>query len=134
LTVVGTAANRVIVDVTGPVVHIEGAFHVIMGVYQHPTEGRTFYAANREPTPDLPFPLWHITGLDNFSIPHPASLRKDPEVKYRPTGSGPDGNFIDNHLRGIARSEALSDRAYHRREGRRAELAETANRNQLTWH
>ena len=99
LIVVGTAANRMIVDVTGPVAHIEGAFHVTLGVYQHPTEGRTFYAADREPTPNLPFPLWHITGLDNFSIPRPASLRKDPEVKSRPTGSGPDGNFIGSDLR-----------------------------------
>ena len=88
-----------IVDVTGPVANIEGAFHVTMGVYQHPTEGRTFYAADREPRPDLPFPLWHITGLDNFSIPQPASLRKDPDAKYQPTGSGPDGNFIGSDIR-----------------------------------
>src|SRR2546430_10580369 len=32
------------------------------------------YAPDREPTVNLPFPLWHITGLDNYSIPHPAGL------------------------------------------------------------
>ena len=47
-----------------------------MGVYQHPAENRTFYAPDREPTLDLPFPLWHISGLDNYSIPHPALLHK----------------------------------------------------------
>ena len=50
-TVVGTSRNRLNVDVTGPVASIEDAFHVTMGVYQHPTENRTFYAPDREPTP-----------------------------------------------------------------------------------
>ena len=50
---------------------IQTAFHVSMGVYQHPTENRTFYAPDREPTVGLPFPLWHVSGLDNYSIPHP---------------------------------------------------------------
>ena len=72
LSVVGTSRNRMNVDVTGPVANIEEAFHVTMGVYQHPTENRTFYAPDREPTPDLSVPLWHIAGLDNYSIPQPA--------------------------------------------------------------
>ena len=25
---------------------------------------------------DLPFPLWHISGLDNYSIPHPMLVKK----------------------------------------------------------
>jgi kumamolisin len=70
-----------------------------MNVYQHPTENRTFYAADREPAANLPFPLWHITGLDNFSIPHPASLVRDPAAKSHPTGSGPDGYFIGSDMR-----------------------------------
>ena len=61
------------VQVEGSVATIETAFNVTMGVYQHPTENRTFYAPDREPTVDLPFPLWHISGLDNYSIPHPCS-------------------------------------------------------------
>ncbi len=99
LTVTGTAPNRMIVDVAGPVAYIERAFHVTMGVYQHPTEDRTFYAPNREPTTDLPFPLWHITGLDNFSIPRPASLTRDLTVKGGTTGSGPGGYFIGSDMR-----------------------------------
>jgi kumamolisin len=99
LTVTGTAPNRMIVDVTGPVANIERAFHVTTGVYQHPTEDRTFYAPDQEPTADLPFPLWHITGLDNFSIPHPASLRRDPEAKGGTTGSGPGGSFVGSDMR-----------------------------------
>jgi subtilase family serine protease len=99
LAVTGTAPNRMIVDVAGPVENIERAFHVTMGLYQHPTERRTFYAPGREPTADLPFSLWHITGLDNFSIPRPASLKRIPEAKGSTTGSGPDGYFIGSDMR-----------------------------------
>jgi len=99
LKVTGTAPNRMIVDVTGSVANIERAFHVTMGEYQHPTENRTFYAADREPTVDLPVALWHVTGLDNFSIPHPASLRRDESARGNTTGSGPSGYFIGSDLR-----------------------------------
>jgi kumamolisin len=99
LTVTGTAPNRMVVDVAGPVAYIERAFHVTMGVYQHPTEDRTFYAPDREPTTDLPFPLWHITGLDNFSIPHPAGLTRDSNARGGTTGSGPSGYFIGSDMR-----------------------------------
>ncbi len=99
LTVTGTAPNRMIVDVTGPVANIERAFHVNMGVYQHPTEDRTFYAPDQEPTADLPFALWHITGLENFSIPRPASLHRAPESRGGATGSGPNGYFIGSDMR-----------------------------------
>lgn len=98
-TVTGTTPNRMIVDVGGTVANIERAFHVTMSVYKHPTESRTFYATDQEPAPDLPFPLWHITGLDNFSIPHPASLVHDPAAKSHPKGSGPDGDFIGSDMR-----------------------------------
>jgi kumamolisin len=99
LTVTGTAPNRMIVDVTGPVANIERAFHVNMHVYQHPTEDRRFYAPDREPTADLPVALWHITGLDNFSIPRPASLTRASEATGRTTGSGPGGYFIGSDMR-----------------------------------
>jgi subtilase family serine protease len=99
LTVTGTAANRVLVNVTGSVANIERAFHVNLGVYQHPTEDRKFYAPDREPTADLPFSLWHVTGLDNFSIPHPASLRRAEGVQAHTTGSGPSGYFIASDFR-----------------------------------
>jgi subtilase family serine protease len=97
--VTNTSSNHMIVDVTGTVADVEQAFHVRMGVYRHPTENRTFYATDQEPTPDLPFRLWHVSGLDNFSIPHPASLTKATAAKSHPTGSGPEGNFIGSDMR-----------------------------------
>ena len=81
-----------------------------MGLYQHPTENRTFYAPDREPTANLPFPLWHISGLDNYSIPHPLFVKKSdyakangiaPEtvVSQATTGSCPDQSFCGSDMR-----------------------------------
>ncbi|MBV9762034.1 MAG: hypothetical protein JO340_15835 [Acidobacteriaceae bacterium] len=99
LTVTGTFPNRMVVNVTGSVRNIERAFGVVMGVYQHPTEQRTFYSTDREPIANSPVPLWHVTGLDNFSIPHPISLHRESEVKSQTTGSGPNGYFLGSDMR-----------------------------------
>jgi subtilase family serine protease len=100
LTVVGTARNRMNVDVSGPVANIEEAFHVTMGVYQHPTENRTFYSPDREPTPDLSVPLWHIAGLDNYSLPHPLLVRRTSDVTPNATtGSCPSASFCGSDMR-----------------------------------
>jgi kumamolisin len=71
LAVVSTSRNRMNIDVIAPVANIEKALHITMSVYQHPTENRTFYAPDREPTVELPFALCRIAGLDNYSIPRP---------------------------------------------------------------
>ncbi|MGB9235654.1 MAG: protease pro-enzyme activation domain-containing protein [Terriglobales bacterium] len=100
LAVVGTSRNRLNVDVKGPVADIEKAFHLTMGLYQHPTENRTFFAPDREPTLDLPFQLWHISGLDNYSIPRPLYTRRDSNVKSNATtGSGPSASFLGSDMR-----------------------------------
>ena len=98
--VVGTSRNRVNLDVSGSVSAIEKAFHVNMGVYQHPTENRTFFGPDREPTPSVSVRLWRIAGLDNYSIPHPAGLHK--RVHEKPnatTGSGPSASFLGSDMR-----------------------------------
>ncbi len=99
-TVVGTSRNRLNVDITGPVASIEAAFHVSMGIYQHPTENRTFYAPDREPTPDLAVQLWRIAGLDNYSMPKPALVHRNLAVKSNATtGSGPSASFLGSDMR-----------------------------------
>jgi kumamolisin len=50
---------------------IERAFHVTMQVYQHPNEAREFHAPKVEPSLDLAVRVLHISGLDNFTVPHP---------------------------------------------------------------
>ena len=95
---------------TGTVANIEKAFHVNMGLYKDLTEDRTFFAVDREPTVDLPFQLWHITGLDNDSRPHPMYVKKsdyakahglDPNkvVSHATTGSGPSASFLGSDMR-----------------------------------
>lgn len=102
LTVVGGSREAMDVQVQGSVGAIESAFHVAMNVYQHPTENRTFYSPDREPTVDLPFQLWHISGLDNYSIPRP-NLLKRMEVpgvhSNATTGSCPSKSFCGSDMR-----------------------------------
>jgi kumamolisin len=101
--IAATSRNRLNLDVVGPVSAIEKAFHVTMGVYQHPTEARTFYAPDREPTADLGVQLWHISGLDNYSIPKPALVRRDPNapraISNATTGSCPSKSFCGSDMR-----------------------------------
>ncbi len=99
LAVTGTSPNRLVVNVEGRVVDIEKAFHVNMNIYQHPTENRVFYSPDKEPTTDSEVKLWHITGLDNFSKPKPASLIRDAAARGNTTGSGPSGYFIGSDMR-----------------------------------
>ncbi len=110
LTVVGGSRDGMEVQVKGPVSAIEAAFHVNLMTYQHPTENRVFFAPDREPTTDLPFALWHISGLDNYSIPHPLYVKKsdyakehgispDQVVKNATTGSGPSASFLGSDMR-----------------------------------
>jgi subtilase family serine protease len=98
-SVVATSRNRVNVDVVGTVQTIENALHLNMGVYQHPTEDRTFYAPDREPTPNLSVQLWHIAGLDNYSIPQPALQRNTNVTPNASTGSGPGASFLGSDMR-----------------------------------
>jgi subtilase family serine protease len=110
LTVTGGTRDGMEVQVKGPVSAVEAAFHVNMLIFQHPDENRTFFSPDREPTTNLPFNLWHITGLDNYSIPHPLFVKKsdyaaahgiDPEdvVKHATTGSGPSASFLGSDMR-----------------------------------
>ena len=100
LTVVDTAANHMVLDVEGPVANIEKAFQVKMGLYQHPTENRTFYSPDREPSLDLGVSVLHISGLDNFTLPRPKNKKASPQPgAIQPTGSGPGGQYVASDMR-----------------------------------
>ncbi len=110
LKVVGGSRDGMDVEVKGAVSAIESAFHVNIMTYQHPDENRVFYAPDREPTVDLPFSLWHISGLDNFSLPHPLYVKKsdyaaakginaNAVVGHATTGSGPSASFLGSDMR-----------------------------------
>ena len=103
LNVTKTFPNRVLVDVNASVEDIEKAFHVSFQLYHHPKEPRDFYAPDREPSLDLSVPVLHISGLDTFSLPHPASIhpkKLDASTPARPNaGTGPQGTFIGKDFR-----------------------------------
>jgi len=101
LKVTHTFANRLVVDVKGTVANIEQAFQVKMQVYQHPTENRTFYAPDVEPTVDAGLPILSVVGLNTFSLPHPMLKRALPNqgVHSNQTGSGPAGQFLGSDMR-----------------------------------
>lgn len=104
LEVLSGSRNRMLLQVRGTVQNVETAFHVSMGTYQHDTENRTFFGPDREPSIDLPFQLWHIGGLDNYSTPHQMLHKIDAkagsEAKSNATiGSGPSQSFLGSDMR-----------------------------------
>ncbi len=109
-TVIGGSRDAMDVQVKGTVSAVENAFHVHMMTYQHPTENRVFYAPDSEPTTDLSFPLWHVSGMDNYSIPHRLLESKtdyaaahgmsvEDVVSHATTGSGPSASFLGSDMR-----------------------------------
>ncbi len=92
LTVTGQHASRALLDVVGTVANIEKAFTVTLLVYPHPTENRNFYAPNVEPSVSLAAPLLHISGLDNYALPHPNS-------RVRPLAGTEGGVYLGNDFR-----------------------------------
>lgn len=110
LTVTGGSRDGMEVQVRGPVAAVEAAFHVTLHLYKAPGAAGTFYAPDREPTTDLPFDLWHVSGLDDYSRPHPLFVKRGdyaaahgilPEsvVTHATTGSGPSASFLGSDMR-----------------------------------
>lgn len=101
LDIIDTAANRLVLDIEGPAANIEKAFNVTLNFYQHPTESRTFFAPDREPSLDLAAPVLHISGFDNFALPHAKNIQS-PETEpsaIGKTGSGPGGQYVASDMR-----------------------------------
>ena len=111
LKVVDEPANRMVLDVEGPAAAIESALHVSLNVFQHPTENRTFYAPDREPTPDLNVAWLHISGLDDFAPPQPKYVEAPDSAqsvtetgntaKVTTGGSGPNHSYLGSDLRSV---------------------------------
>jgi hypothetical protein len=101
LKVTHTFANRLVVDVTGTVANIEQTFQVRMLTYQHPTENRTFYAPDVEPSVEAGIPILTVNGLSNFNLPHPMLKRAQPNESLHgnTTGSGQGGQFLGSDMR-----------------------------------
>jgi subtilase family serine protease len=100
LSVTRTFPNRVVLDVRGTVADIESALHVRLKVYHHPTEDRTFFAPDTQPSLDLSVPVLGFSGLDNYEIPRPMVHPIDSSAGNVPlTGSGPGGLYLGYDFR-----------------------------------
>ena len=102
LKVTATHPNRLLLDVSGPTADVERALHMKLQTYQHPTEKRTFYAPDVEPSLDLAVPVLHISGLDNYSLPRPrlhAAPLAEGQNAWPNVGSGPSGTYMGNDFR-----------------------------------
>ena len=110
LKVTGGSREGMEVQVRGTVDLVEKAFHVTMRNYRHPSEARVFFSPDREPTTDMAVKLWHVSGMDNFSIPQPKYVKRsdyaaahgisaDAVVSHATTGSGPSGSFLGSDMR-----------------------------------
>ncbi len=100
LTMTGGSRDAMDVQFKASVATIETAFHINMGLYHDAKANRDFYSPDREPTIDLPFQLWHITGLDNYSLPRPLVSRRPPNVQPpATTGSCPGTAFCGSDMR-----------------------------------
>ncbi len=99
LTVTRTHGNRMLVDVSGKAADIGKAFQVKLRTYHHPSEKRDFFAPDTNPTVDATLPILHVSGLENYSLPHPL-LHKLPVPQAKPAlGSGPFGSYMGYDFR-----------------------------------
>ena len=102
LNVRATHPNRTLLEVGGSIADIERTFHVKMRAIPHPTEARTFYAPDADPSVDLNTPLLAISGLDNYILPHPrVHIRPStPRLSASPRGgSAPNGDYLGYDFR-----------------------------------
>lgn len=98
-----TYSNRLVLDVSASVGDIERALHLEMHEYHHPTEARTFYAPDREPSVPGELVIADINGLDNYSLakPHVHTMTAEELANAEPNGgSGPGGLYAGNDFRG----------------------------------
>jgi subtilase family serine protease len=101
-TVTDEPENRMIVPVSATAEQVEKALNIKMNLYQHPTESRVFYSPDGEPSLALSVPVAQIAGLDDFTLPKPASKKATAaEVlaagSYQ--GSGPGGSYTSSDMR-----------------------------------
>jgi len=95
-------ANRMVVPISGTVEQIQGAFHVAMKAFRHPTENRDFFSADREPSLDMSVPVAHIVGLNNYALPRSLAIRGSAVRGLSSAsvqGSGPDDSYLSSDMR-----------------------------------
>ncbi len=101
LAISGTHPNRLLLDVAGRAADIERAFSIKLVTYRHPTENRTFFAPDTEPSVRADLRLNDVCGLNNYGRPKPMSLHAVSTLAPLTIafGSAPDGGFMGSDFR-----------------------------------
>ena len=103
LAVTARHGNRVLLDVNGSAKEIEKAFHVTLRSYQHPRENRKFFAPDAEPSVDLQVSLADVSGLSDYSLPHPKCIQVESSATNQgltsKSGSGSGGTYVGADFR-----------------------------------
>jgi uncharacterized repeat protein (TIGR03803 family) len=104
LRIVREHSSRLVLDLDGDVASIEGALHLTLNLYQHPSGKRTFFAPSVEPSLNLSVPILHIAGLDNYSPPKPMYRLRSSGAFATPhasphSGSASGGTYAGNDFR-----------------------------------
>jgi uncharacterized repeat protein (TIGR01451 family) len=106
LAVKKTYANRLLVEVSGKAADVQHAFNVTLHTYRHPTENRTFFAPDTEPSVPAALPILEVGGLNNYVRPYQhvhvrSNITKTntPSVQVAHLGSGPIGTYMGNDFR-----------------------------------
>ena len=94
LTVTHEATNRLVLQVSGPVTAVEQAFHVNMGVYQHPTENRSYFAPDVEPSVEAGLAVSGVSGLNSLHPPSPVYLQRSTSDTVRANATGSMGGYF----------------------------------------
>ncbi|WP_229741004.1 S53 family peptidase [Silvibacterium dinghuense] len=109
MTVTRTHTTRMVLNVTAPVSSVNKTFAVTMRQYQHPTENRTFFAPNIEPTVDASEPIVDVHGLTNYELPHNYLVKASHAAQSYTTGSGTGGSFLGSDMRAAYASGVTLD-------------------------
>ncbi len=100
LAVTGGSLGARDLRLAGTVDDIQQAFNVTLRTYRDDTDDRTFFGPDQEPSIGLAFPLLHISGLDNYSVPTPRIERRLTEpTSLATTGSGPSASYLGTDMR-----------------------------------
>ncbi len=91
LVITAEHRNRMLLDVIGHATEVEGAFHLKLQKFQHPTEAREFFAPNAEPSVSSRLPMADVQGLTDYFRPRPHFKHSVASRVSPRSGTSPDG-------------------------------------------
>ncbi len=99
-TIKTTYPNRLLLSVQARVGDIQRAFHIKLERFKHPNESRVFFAPDTEPMVDAALPVADVSGLSDYSRPHPKMIQMSAPAMLPKGGSAPNGiSYLGQDIR-----------------------------------